>query len=379
MDNSSAEAVNSNASSASLFDGGAPSYITADGEEFPVKYMIGRRFQTFKNSYAMPIDDKEAQREYFLHLAFKEFLNEQLYLAPVGDSKRIVDVGCGFGYFAEEIAQRQPDAEVIGIDMTPRDHQFVPDNLSYLQADIEASSSDGSMQPAWNHASIQQADLIFVREMTWAMVDPVRVIENAKRTLKPGGWIEFQQGTGTKYVDPGPDYPPYTDVALRWESLLEKTMAAICPHSDPRLASKLKSMLQQAGFANVTEQVIMVPIGDWPKKRRLRNAGVCIRETFLGIRDAFEVMVQHTGAVSIQDFTTLHEQFRAQLFDREVHMYAPYSIVFGQKPVEEEEIVGEEVNEDAVLKSEEHVKCEETAENGEDRETAAQVSGNGRG
>lgn len=38
----------------------------------------------------MPIDDKEAQREYFLHLAFKEFLNEQLYLAPAEDPQRII-------------------------------------------------------------------------------------------------------------------------------------------------------------------------------------------------------------------------------------------------------------------------------------------------
>lgn len=65
--------------------------------------------------------------------------------------------------------------------MTPREHQFVPDNLSYFQADIEASSSDGSMQPAWHNPSIQHADLIFMREMCWTMVDPMRVIENAKR------------------------------------------------------------------------------------------------------------------------------------------------------------------------------------------------------
>lgn len=44
--------------------------------------------------------------------------------------------------------------------------------------------------------------------------------------------------------------------------------------------------------------------------------------------------MQHTGAVSVDDFAQLHEQFRAQLFDREVHMYAPYSIVFGQKPAD---------------------------------------------
>ncbi|KAF3767734.1 hypothetical protein M406DRAFT_355686 [Cryphonectria parasitica EP155] len=109
-------------------------------------------------------------------------------------------------------------------------------------------------------------------------------------------------------------------------------MATVCPHSDPRLAGKLKSMLEQAGFINVQERVIMVPIGDWPRKRRLRNAGVCIRETFLGIRDAFEVMVQHTGAVPVDEFRELHEAFRAQLFDRNIHMHAPYSVVFGQKP-----------------------------------------------
>lgn len=78
----------------------------------------------------------------------------------------------------------------------------------------------------------------------------------------------------------------------------------------------------------------MLPVGDWPKKRRLRNAGVCVREACLGVRDMYEVLVQHAEIMTDKEFQELYEGFRAEVFNRDMHICAPYSVVFGQRPLE---------------------------------------------
>lgn len=84
--------------------------------------------------------------------------------------------------FLLPVAQRNPEIAVTGVDIIPRDHEFVPDNLRYFQADIEASTEDGSStQPAWSHPRLQDADLVFFRDWSVSLINPVRVIENLKR------------------------------------------------------------------------------------------------------------------------------------------------------------------------------------------------------
>lgn len=78
------------------------------------------------------------------------------------------------------VAQQYPNCEVTGVDQTPKEHQYVPDNLRYHQANYEAAEEDGE-HPAWSYPPLQDADLIFFRECAPSIVGPEKLISNVKR------------------------------------------------------------------------------------------------------------------------------------------------------------------------------------------------------
>jgi len=54
----------------------------------------------------------------FHHEIFLWLLEGQLYQAPIGDDvQRILDVGTGTGIWAVDMADKNPEAEVIGTDL----------------------------------------------------------------------------------------------------------------------------------------------------------------------------------------------------------------------------------------------------------------------
>lgn len=66
------------------------------------------------------------------------------------------------------------------MDQTPKEHQYVPDNLRYHQANYEADDEDGE-HPAWSYPRLQAADLVFFRECAQSIVDPGKLVRNAKK------------------------------------------------------------------------------------------------------------------------------------------------------------------------------------------------------
>jgi methylase of polypeptide subunit release factors len=59
----------------------------------------------------------EQQRLNIHHEVFLKLLHDQLYIAPLKDPRRILDIGTGSGIWAVEMADKFPEAEVIGTDL----------------------------------------------------------------------------------------------------------------------------------------------------------------------------------------------------------------------------------------------------------------------
>lgn len=54
-----------------------------------------------------------------------------LHLAPLANPKRILDIGTGTGIWAIEMAEQYPDAQVIGIDLSPIQPHWYEKTLSF--------------------------------------------------------------------------------------------------------------------------------------------------------------------------------------------------------------------------------------------------------
>ena len=96
------------------------------------------------------------------------------------------------------------------------------------------------------------------------------------RTLKSGGHIELGE-LDFHPVSYDHHFPPNSQVHL-WIDLLSAASARM--GFNMFIARKFKSLLLDAGFVDVTEEIFEIPWGGWPKDHRLKTIGVWHMGTF---------------------------------------------------------------------------------------------------
>lgn len=64
----------------------------------------------------------------------------------------------------------------------------------------------------------------------------------------------------------------------------------------------------------------------------MRRAGACFREFIHGVRDMFAALAEIAGVMSKEEFLALHDVYREEQFNTNIHITSPYVVVYGQKP-----------------------------------------------
>ena len=65
------------------------------------------------------LTQNELDRLDLQHHVVNLLLNGELHLAPLQDPKHILDIGTGTGLWAIEMADRFPNSQIIGTDLSP--------------------------------------------------------------------------------------------------------------------------------------------------------------------------------------------------------------------------------------------------------------------
>lgn len=187
-----------------------------------------------ESKYIHGTDDAEQRRL----AALNELVNPSFieFLKP-GETDSILEVGSGLGLLAREIARLRPRARVLGIEYSPRQLERADasdrPNLRFAQGDAHRLDLEDD-----------HFDVVYCRWLLEHVADPVQVLGEMRRVLKPGGRIFVQENdVSLQRYD-----PPAPRVERLWGSIaaLQKKLGG-----DALIGSKLHGLLTDAGFNSI--------------------------------------------------------------------------------------------------------------------------------
>ncbi|KAM0428955.1 hypothetical protein ACHAPT_006758 [Fusarium lateritium] len=284
------------------------------------KYENGRRYHAFRaGTYLLPNDDTEQDRMDLVHHIYRLLLGGKLFLAPfTKEPQRVLDLGTGTGIWAMDFADEYPSAEVIGTDLSPIQPKWTPPNCIFEVDDFEEE---------WVYR--KPFDFIHGRELEGCIANEDELFRRAFEHLAPGGYVEFQAAYTRWLSDDGT--AEKAENAQTWLKTLLEGSAKFGKSLEGAIGWKEK--IEAAGFVDVQQQVLKLPIGSWPKDPKLKEMG-----KFQAIQQ-IQAVESYTPRVfstvlgwKDEEIQAYVAKVRKDLRDPSIHLYIPIYFVWGRKP-----------------------------------------------
>ncbi|KAL1995113.1 hypothetical protein VTN49DRAFT_1300 [Thermomyces lanuginosus] len=292
--------------------------LTSSVLEF--RHENGRRYHGYRDgSYLLPNDESENDRLDILHELFLQLLDQKLYLAPIKNPQRVIDLATGTGIWAIDFADQHPQAEVIGCDLSPIQPSLVPPNLKFLVDDIESD---------WAYEK-DPFDFIHARYLSLSIKNFGKLIKECYRSVKPGGWVEFQDWNSYPYSEDG----SLKDTAL--ERYFNEVYGAFEKEGyEVGPGPKLEQWFKEAGFVNIHVEKFVIPYGVWPKDKRLKKLGAWnqAQGEANGFESAALAVLTRYKQWTHDEVVVLASKARADSKRRDIHMLFNFYVVYGQRP-----------------------------------------------
>ncbi|EFR01927.1 UMTA [Nannizzia gypsea CBS 118893] len=283
-------------------------------------YEHGRRYHTYQEGrYLIPNDEKEQEHMSIISHLFRLILGGRLFLAPIPeDVKHVLDIGTGTGDWAIEMADRYPKALVIGNDLSPIQPGLVPPNVQFEVDDVEND---------WAHSN--PFDYIHCRFMASSIRDWPRLFRQVLENLAPNGYAEFYDFDFLFRSDDNsllPTHEMYINCS-ETTSAAEKIGQTACP--GPHLAR----WAREAGFVNITERKMKVPIGPWAKDPKLKEIGAWNQvQSMEGMEGWSMALLTRVNGWSEQRVREHLVRLKKDFLDTKIHAYMTAYVVYGQRP-----------------------------------------------
>jgi len=205
---------------------------------------------------------------------------------------QVLDLGCGTGEITRRLADRYPQATLVGIDilesnllMARRDSAAFAGRIRYDQGDAFAL-----------HHGDASFDLVVCRHMSQAVPDFPLVLREITRVLRPGGWLHLLSEDYGMLQFPAKGQPDGFDPDRFWNSNAIAFLSSI--GCDGRVGRHSPALLQQAGYTDVAMDYVIVDT--------LRVA----RDTFGGIIRAWrDGYTESLAAASGRDAEAVERDF----------------------------------------------------------------------
>jgi ubiquinone/menaquinone biosynthesis C-methylase UbiE len=242
---------------------------------------------------------------------------------------RILDVGCGQGCWALDIASKRPEAEVIGVDLSAEMVNYANarartqylDNVSFTTRDFLANKlpfPEGSF------------DLINVRfAVGWLKrAEWVFLLRRCFVLLKPGGYVMMTEGESIYTTSPA----------------LQRLQEMICQalytsgyglSASPRfmgVVARLGSLLAQTGFQQIQTDVSVL---DSSYYREDQEANRAWRESFHALISETSIFLFQAGVTTAEELAQVDAQLLIEMYQEDFCGIGPLFTFSAQRPTGE--------------------------------------------
>lgn len=259
--------------------------------------------------YLLPKDLGETNRLDFQHYMLRYALKGN-YAAPLHTPRDILDVGCGTGRWAIELARQFPGANVIGMDVAPPpvDMSAAPDARPENYAFVQGNALERIPFP--------DNSFDFVHQRFLALAIPAArwpgVVAELLRITRPAGWVELVE------TEP-PLGAPAIDQLASWGIELTKRRDI-----NMSLMARIGDLLRNGGATEVSSRTVAIGVGK-PNGRVGAMAAVDYLTALSAVRGPLAKM----GVVNEASFDAMMARGR-QEFDQGV-FNQPVYLAFGRK------------------------------------------------
>ncbi|ORY54836.1 methyltransferase LaeA [Pseudomassariella vexata] len=291
----------------------------------------GRFYGTFKaGHYLFPCDEEELDRMDIFH---KFFLVSRQYDSvaglhqrplPPGVKPRILDLGCGTGIWAIDMAEKYYNQEphVIGWDLSLSQPSAIPPNTQFFQRDMT--------DPNWD-VEPDSFDLVFMRMLAGSVKDWQTLYRNVFSRLKPGSGVFEHVEIDFRPHNVDGSAPQNSRLA-QWARELH---AAFDRFGKPLLVTPdPEHLLKQAGFVDVEHLIKDVPFHPWPEDEHKKDIG---RWFNLGMTQGIEALTM-APLTRMRGFTreqvlTLAQDVRKEIGTRSFRVSCTMHIWTAKRPL----------------------------------------------
>ncbi|KAG1462501.1 hypothetical protein G6F46_004253 [Rhizopus delemar] len=264
-------------------------------------------------------DEREYERQLREHYVLKHIFKGNIHVPVPRDIPIIIlDSDCGAGFWTLDMALEYPNAKVIGLEaFNERNGSKNPvigaPNIVYKLGDLTSHLQ----LPANSVDIIHQRDAgTIIPQGAWSAL-----LRELKRIAKPGGYIQL-----VEYNYVLGDAGPVLTLVNEWYENAAKAFGV-----DPSEVKRLKKFLIEAGFEEVNERIVKIPIGEWHKDKVQKENGFLYKQLLRSFFKSIKSWWVTELRVSEQEFDKVVNAALEE-FD-EQQSYTEWVIYTARKPI----------------------------------------------
>ncbi|KAI0547014.1 S-adenosyl-L-methionine-dependent methyltransferase [Xylaria curta] len=290
-----------------------------------------------------PNDAQHDESMDILHHVSTLMQDGRITMAHIDENvQKVLDVGCGTGTFTDpcspslmnqvtnvgsigiwaiDFADQYPHAEVIGVDISPSQPQWIPPNLKFEIDDIT--------QP-WTYAP-NSFDYIHMRWLIGAIPNWYTVFREIFQTLKPGGIFESKESSAIIQSDDGT--VPYGSAMDQWGRVFAEAGRKFGRTFQPVEDNIQVKAMEAAGFVDIKVYNMKTTLGSWAADAKYKEIGQYAR---LALEQDIEGFIMYMWTTVLgwtrEEIAVYAAHLRRELRSPQFHAYYPQRVVVGRKP-----------------------------------------------